>query len=193
MQRNAGFGTINSPIYSVNAAPFCILLVSYRWPSKERGSLCLSVKSMHGIGVASLLQEENSFQIPLFVSKLSPRASGRSSNSLRDLENAKANPTLSHLWSRRWSASWMWPYSSRTKGFRIWDAPGPPASPQFLPYPTPDTSLSRVATMETGICTGITFFILSAVTYAIHEHTLNTVYAHATFERLSSQRQASAA
>lgn len=44
--------------------------------------------------------------------------------------------------------------------------------------------------INTRLCTGITFFIYSGATYAVHAHTPRTPFAEATFERLlpGSQR-----
>ncbi len=57
---------------------------------------------------------------------------------------------------------------------------------------TPRYSYSRLCTINTAECTGITFFVLSGYTYAIHAHTKTTPSAQTTFEELWPRDQSSA-
>lgn len=77
--------------------------------------------------------------------------------------------------------------------FHIWDIPGPPPLEQSLLDENDLPSLCQLGTIHTSNCTGITFFIASDSTYAVHAHTSSEPSAYSTFTNLTPGRQDSVA
>ncbi|PNY27728.1 Uncharacterized protein TCAP_02357 [Tolypocladium capitatum] len=76
------------------------------------------------------------------------------------------------------------------KGFYIWDTPHPPPLHQCLVDPAYDPPSSRLTTIQTRTCTGITFFISSTGSLSgIHAHTSIRPSAQETFESLPRRQQ----
>ncbi|KND91539.1 hypothetical protein TOPH_03860 [Tolypocladium ophioglossoides CBS 100239] len=76
------------------------------------------------------------------------------------------------------------------KGFYIWDTPYPPPLQQCLVDSAYKPPSSRLTTIQTRTCTGITFFISSTGSLlGIHAHTSNQPSAQETFESLPRRQQ----
>lgn len=73
---------------------------------------------------------------------------------------------------------------------KLWDRPCPPPLEESLIYHTPVARKSlSLNTVDMDSCSGLTFFMTSKDTYAIHAHTRANPTAHSTFERLSPRHQ----
>lgn len=78
--------------------------------------------------------------------------------------------------------------------FKFWDRPCPPDLEESLIYHTPVARQSMsLRTIDLDSCTGLTFFMTSRDTYAIHAHTPSQPTAHETFKTLSRRHQELAA
>lgn len=77
---------------------------------------------------------------------------------------------------------------------KLWDRPCPPPLEESLIYHTPVARKSlSLNTVDMDSCSGLTFFMTSKDTFAIHAHTRSRPTAHSTFERLSPRHQEVAA
>lgn len=69
------------------------------------------------------------------------------------------------------------------EGFRVWDTPTPPTLESCL-VSSSLTSPMRIATIQTRLCFGLTFFVSFGGIQAIHAHTLRAPYALDTLQQL---------
>lgn len=73
---------------------------------------------------------------------------------------------------------------------KLWDRPCPPPLEESLIYHTPVARQSMsLRTIDLDSCSGLTFFMTSRDTYAIHAHTRAQPTARETFNRLSPRHQ----
>lgn len=73
---------------------------------------------------------------------------------------------------------------------KLWDRPCPPPLEESLIYHTPVARQSMsLRTIDLDTCSGLTFFMTSRDTYAIHAHTRAQPTARETFNRLSPRHQ----
>ena len=81
----------------------------------------------------------------------------------------------------------------RTTSLQIRDIPYTIPTPCHIPPPsTFDLSSALISTIDFATCTGITFFISSGTTFAIHAHTPSAPLAQDTFHRLHPPAQTAA-
>lgn len=74
--------------------------------------------------------------------------------------------------------------------FKLWDRPYPPPLEESLMYHTPVARQSMaLRTIDLDACTGLTFFMTSKDTYAIHAHTSAQPLARETYNKLSPRHQ----
>ena len=74
--------------------------------------------------------------------------------------------------------------------FKLWDRPYPPPLEESLIYHTAVARQSlALRTIDLDACMGLTFFMTSKDTYAIHAHTRAQPTARETFEKLSPHHQ----
>jgi hypothetical protein len=74
--------------------------------------------------------------------------------------------------------------------FKLWDRPYPPPLEESLIYHTAVASQSMaLRTIDLDACSGLTFFMTSKDTYAIHAHTSAQPTARETFDKLSPRHQ----
>ncbi|KJZ70167.1 hypothetical protein HIM_10427 [Hirsutella minnesotensis 3608] len=79
--------------------------------------------------------------------------------------------------------------AGEANAFYIWDIPCPPTLERCFDNLSHPLSPCHLGTVQLRGCTGITFFMSGASTYAVHVHTSNRPFAQATFEALPIARQ----
>ncbi|POR32421.1 Uncharacterized protein TPAR_07376 [Tolypocladium paradoxum] len=79
--------------------------------------------------------------------------------------------------------------TGEANGFHIWDTPCPPPLKRCFSDLSNLPPPCHLGTVQLRACTGITFFMSSGSTYAVHAHTSNRLSAQSTFEALPTAQR----